>query len=60
MCLSANPDDHIQYARHHIELGFTRIFYDCAGPDQRAFLEANGRQVLPMVGERVLQPAQPL
>ncbi|MGH2515606.1 MAG: TIGR03557 family F420-dependent LLM class oxidoreductase, partial [Ktedonobacterales bacterium] len=45
--ISANPDDHIQFARQYIELGFDELYFHCPGPDQRAFLEGYGRDVLP-------------
>jgi coenzyme F420-dependent glucose-6-phosphate dehydrogenase len=50
-CISANPDDHVRYAQRHIDLGFDRLFFHSAGPDQRAFLESYGRDVLPRVRE---------
>jgi len=49
MCLSANPNDHVKYIQQHIDLGFDTFFFHCAGPDQRAFLENYGRDVLPRV-----------
>ena len=47
MCLSADPEVHVKYIQQHIDLGFDTIFFHCAGPDQRAFLEGYGRDVLP-------------
>ena len=46
MCFSANADDHVRYARQHIDLGFTHLYYHSAGPDQRKFLTDYGRDVL--------------
>lgn len=46
MCLSPNPDDHVRYARQHLDLGFTHLYFHCAGPDQRKFLQDYGRDVL--------------
>jgi coenzyme F420-dependent glucose-6-phosphate dehydrogenase len=46
MCLSPDPEAHVRYAQQHIDLGFTHLFYHCAGPDQSAFLERYGRDVL--------------
>lgn len=57
MCLSANPEDHVHFARRHIDLGFTHLYYHYAGPDQRAFLQSYGRDVLVRVRERDLVPA---
>ncbi len=56
MCLSADPEAHVKFALHYLELGFTTLFFHCAGPDQRAFLEDYGRDVLP----RIRQAAQNL
>ena len=47
MCLSADPAAHVKYIQQYIDLGFDTIFLHCAGPDQRAFLEGYGRDVLP-------------
>jgi coenzyme F420-dependent glucose-6-phosphate dehydrogenase len=57
MCLSANPDDHVQYARGYLDLGFTTLFYHCAGPDQTGFLQAYGRDVLPKLRQAVSKAA---
>lgn len=46
-CFSSNPDDHVKFVRQYIDLGFNVIFLHSAGPDQRAFLERYGRDVLP-------------
>jgi coenzyme F420-dependent glucose-6-phosphate dehydrogenase len=51
MCISANPEDHVQYARQHIELGFDYLFFHTPGPDQRAFIAGYGRNVLPRLRE---------
>lgn len=48
-CFSANPDDHIKFAQQYIDLGFTCLIFHAAGPDQRGFIEAYGRDVLPKV-----------
>lgn len=48
-CFSANPEDHIKYARQHLDLGFNVLVYHSAGPDQQKFLEGYGRDVLPEV-----------
>jgi coenzyme F420-dependent glucose-6-phosphate dehydrogenase len=51
MCLSGKAEDHIRYAQEHIDLGFTTLFFHCAGPDQVAFLQGYGRDVLPKLRE---------
>jgi coenzyme F420-dependent glucose-6-phosphate dehydrogenase len=48
-CFSGNADDHIRYARQHLELGFTHLYFHNAGPDQKQFLETYGRDVLPAI-----------
>ena len=47
VCISADPEDHIRLAQKYIDLGFDHLFFHSAGPDQRAFLEGYGRDVLP-------------
>ena len=46
-CFSSNPDEHVKFVRQYIDMGFNVIFLHSAGPDQRAFLERYGRDVLP-------------
>jgi coenzyme F420-dependent glucose-6-phosphate dehydrogenase len=52
VCISADPEAHIQCAQHYIDLGFDHLFFHSAGPDQRAFLEGYGRTVLPRLREK--------
>jgi coenzyme F420-dependent glucose-6-phosphate dehydrogenase len=47
LCISADPDDHVQFAQRYIDIGFNQIIFHCAGPDQKGFLENYGRDVLP-------------
>ena len=47
VCISADPRDHIKLAQRYIDMGFDDLIFHSAGPDQRAFLEAYGREVLP-------------
>ncbi len=51
-CISANPDDHIKFIQQYIDLGFTHLIFHSSLPDQRAFLEAYGREVLPRLRSR--------
>jgi coenzyme F420-dependent glucose-6-phosphate dehydrogenase len=51
VCISNEPDVHIDFARRYIELGFDHLIFHSAGPDQRAFLEGYGRDVLPRIRE---------
>ncbi len=46
MLISANPEDHIELARKYIDLGFTNLFFHCAGPDQLQFIKSYGKDVL--------------
>jgi coenzyme F420-dependent glucose-6-phosphate dehydrogenase len=46
-CISADPEDHVAFAQGYIDLGFDHLIFHCAGPDQQAFIEAYGRDVLP-------------
>lgn len=45
--ISADPEDHIRLAQKFIRMGFDRIYFGTAGPDERRFIEAYGRDVLP-------------
>jgi coenzyme F420-dependent glucose-6-phosphate dehydrogenase len=46
-CISADPAEHIKFARQYIELGFDQLYFHSAGPDQGAFIERFGKDVLP-------------
>lgn len=48
-CLSPDPDEHVRFALRYVELGFTEIFFHSAAPDQRGFVTAYGRDVLPRI-----------
>jgi coenzyme F420-dependent glucose-6-phosphate dehydrogenase len=47
VCISADAQRHIQLARSYIELGFDHLIFHSAGPDQKAFINGYGRDVLP-------------
>jgi coenzyme F420-dependent glucose-6-phosphate dehydrogenase len=49
VCISADPKTHVEFAQQYIDLGFDHLFFHSAGPDQRAFLEGYGRDVLPQL-----------
>ena len=53
--ISSNADDHIQFAQQFIDLGFDHLFFHSAYPDQKAFLQAFGRDVLPQLRSRNTQ-----
>jgi coenzyme F420-dependent glucose-6-phosphate dehydrogenase len=46
-CVSSNPEDHIQFSKGHLDLGFDRLYLHTAGPGQDKFLLNHGRDVLP-------------
>jgi coenzyme F420-dependent glucose-6-phosphate dehydrogenase len=46
-CFSADPDEHVKHARKYMDLGFDHLIFHSAGPDQQAFIEGYGRDVLP-------------
>lgn len=48
-CVSSDPEIHARYIQRHIDLGFTEIYLHSAAQDQRGFLQAYGRDVLPRV-----------
>jgi coenzyme F420-dependent glucose-6-phosphate dehydrogenase len=52
ICISADPDTHIEHAQRYVDMGFNHLCFHSAGPDQRAFIEAYGRHVLPKLRQR--------
>jgi coenzyme F420-dependent glucose-6-phosphate dehydrogenase len=52
VCLSRDPEVHAKFAQRFIDLGFNRVFFHSAGPDQYEFIEGYGRDVLPIIRER--------
>jgi coenzyme F420-dependent glucose-6-phosphate dehydrogenase len=50
-CISPDPDAHVRFVQQYMELGFNEIYVHTAGPDQRAFLEGYGRDVIPRLRE---------
>ena len=51
VCISGDPQVHVEFARRYIDLGFDHLIFHSAGPDQQAFLEGYGRDVLPRLRE---------
>ncbi len=45
-CSSSNPDDHIQFSRRYLDMGFDHLYYHYAGPDQKGFIERYEKDVL--------------
>lgn len=58
VCISADPDDHIALAKKYIDLGFNHLIFHSAGPDQRAFIEAYGRDVLPRLRKELRKKSE--
>ena len=48
-CISSNAEDHVKFAQKYIELGFDRLYFHSANPDQSTFLQKFGRDVLPQI-----------
>ncbi|HEY8491490.1 MAG TPA: TIGR03557 family F420-dependent LLM class oxidoreductase [Dehalococcoidia bacterium] len=49
--ISPDPDAHVAYLEPFLQAGFTTLILFCPDPDQRPFLEAYGRHVLPRLRE---------
>jgi coenzyme F420-dependent glucose-6-phosphate dehydrogenase len=45
--MSADVDDHIEWIRKDVEMGFSGIYLHNVGPNQEAFIETFGEKVLP-------------
>lgn len=45
-CVSSNPDDHVKFAQQYIDLGFDRLFFHSALPNQQDFIERFASDVL--------------
>ena len=58
--ISADPDEHVKMAQRYIELGFDHLIFHSGGPDQRAFIESYGRDVLPRLRSKTrnVRPAE--
>ena len=51
VCISEDPEVHVNFARRYIEMGFNHLIFHSAGPNQREFVERYGREVLPRLRE---------
>jgi coenzyme F420-dependent glucose-6-phosphate dehydrogenase len=52
VCISRDPEAHAKFAQRFIDLGFNRVYFHSAGPDQYEFIDGYGRDVLPIIRER--------
>lgn len=50
-CISADPENHVQFAQQYIDMGFNGLIFHSAGPNQSEFIEAYGREVIPRLRE---------
>ncbi|KKG07424.1 TIGR03557 family F420-dependent LLM class oxidoreductase [Methanosarcina mazei] len=47
VCISGDPEKHIEYVKKYIDAGFTHFYFHSAAGDQIDFLERYGKDVLP-------------
>jgi coenzyme F420-dependent glucose-6-phosphate dehydrogenase len=47
VCISTDQEEHLKFIQRYVDLGFDHLIFHAAGPDQRTFLEAYSREVLP-------------
>jgi len=57
-CISDRPEEHVDYARRYLDMGFDHLFFHSAGPDQKAFIQAYGSKVLPQLRKVAAAPAE--
>ncbi|MGE0314076.1 MAG: glucose-6-phosphate dehydrogenase (coenzyme-F420) [Lautropia sp.] len=50
--VSSDPDEQVEQIRPYVELGFRHLVFHAPGPDQAAFLQRYGREVLPRLRAR--------
>ena len=50
--VSSDPDEHVEQIRPYIELGFTHLVFHAPGNNQRRFINAYARDILPRLRER--------
>lgn len=47
VCISDDPETHIEYAKQYIDAGFTHLYFHSAAEDQIGFIERYGKDILP-------------
>lgn len=52
-CISQNVDEHVRFVQQYADLGFDTFFIHSAGPDQKAFIEDYGRDILPKLRSQI-------
>ena len=45
--ITPDPDEHVAYLQHFIDLGFGEIYVHNVGRDQEPFIKMYGEQVIP-------------
>jgi coenzyme F420-dependent glucose-6-phosphate dehydrogenase len=45
--VSTDPDEHVERIKTYIDLGFNHLVFHAPGPDQAAFLQLYGEEILP-------------
>jgi coenzyme F420-dependent glucose-6-phosphate dehydrogenase len=53
MCISKDPEQHVAFAQRYVDMGFDHLVFHCPMPDQQQFVELYGREVLPLLRDRV-------
>ena len=46
---AADLEAHLQHIQHYVDLGFTELYVHNVGLNQREFIEAYGREVIPQI-----------
>lgn len=46
-CISADPEEHAKFVKQYTDIGFDHVIVHSAGPDQKAFVNEYGRDVIP-------------
>lgn len=52
ICISGDQEVHAKFAQLFIDVGFNRLYFHSAGPEQYEFIEGYWRNVLPAIRER--------
>ena len=45
--VSTDPEEHVEWFKDYLELGFTHLVFHAPGPDQEKFLRLYGAEILP-------------
>ncbi|MEW9555866.1 glucose-6-phosphate dehydrogenase (coenzyme-F420) [Nonomuraea sp. NPDC050783] len=50
--VSTDPDEHVERIASYVDLGFNHLVFHAPGPDQAAFIDLYGREILPRLRDR--------